>query len=296
MAKLQMTLDKLKELEEMTISIQPTDDNWETIKQYRKRNSNSITYYYLIRCKKCGNIQIATIGAIHNKKIKCETCSLQKRIGEIHGPFEIIAWDHDERGNIPSGRTLGKLQHYYKVRCTKCGSIQVKQYNPNAWRKQDKCINCGENRISTDETTSLNGLLGSYKDGAKARNLEWKLSNSEFVQLVTSDCFYCGQSPQIRKKYESKYRKNIPVNGIDRIDPTIGYNKNNCVPCCEMCNKMKLDYSKEQFLDKIFKIYNHSVVGSTTIESTSDDGSEQSTSQANGGGNGRSPEMENDIV
>lgn len=32
MAKLQMTLDKLKELEEMTISIQPTDDNWETIK------------------------------------------------------------------------------------------------------------------------------------------------------------------------------------------------------------------------------------------------------------------------
>lgn len=87
------------------------------------------------------------------------------------------------------------------------------------------------------------------------------------------------------------------MNGIDRIDSTKGYSADNCVPCCSKCNRMKLDHSIEDFKNHISKIYNHFVKGSETIENTStNDGSEQSTSQANGGGNGGSPEMENDIV
>ncbi len=53
---------------------------------------------------------------------------------------------------------------------------------------------------------------------------------------------------------------------------------------------MKLDYSAQDFLDHISKIYHfNKVKGSTTI-------SKESTSQANGDGNGGSPERESDIV
>lgn len=296
MRKTKLSLEDLANLEEMTISIQPTDENWTTIKQFRKRNGTTITYYYLLKCKKCGNEQIATIGSMYKPKFKCETCALNSRIGEIHGPYEIISWDHDERGNIPKGKVLGKLSHYYKVKCIHCGKISVKQYNPNEWRKQNKCINCGENRINTNETNSLNGILATYKDGAKSRNIEWNLSNDDFVKLVTSNCIYCGAAPNIRDKYSKYYKINIPVTGIDRINSSKGYTVDNCVPCCSMCNKMKLNYTTDQFINKIKSIYFHYVEGSTTIENTTNVGSEQSTLQVNGSGNGGSPEMENDIV
>lgn len=50
---------------------------------------------------------------------------------------------------------------------------------------------------------------------------------------------------------------------------------------------MKNTYSKDVFLNQIKQIYKHLFESSTTIENTSNlDGSEQSTSQAKGDGNG----------
>jgi len=46
-------------------------------------------------------------------------------------------------------------------------------------------------------------------------------------------------------------------NGIDRINNERGYLKENCVAACFKCNKMKSDYTQEEFLDHIKKIYNH---------------------------------------
>jgi hypothetical protein len=38
-------------------------------------------------------------------------------------------------------------------------------------------------------------------------------------------------------------------NGIDRVDSNIGYTLENCVPCCEAVNRMKMDLSKEEFIE-----------------------------------------------
>ena len=48
----------------------------------------------------------------------------------------------------------------------------------------------------------------------------------------------------------------IKANGIDRIDSTQGYELINSVPCCTICNRMKLDHSKMDFLTHIQKILN----------------------------------------
>ena len=133
-------------------------------------------------------------------------------------------------------------------------------------------------------------MLNDYKSGAKSRNLVFELTNDEFYSLITKSCKYCGQEPELRI-----FRKGLTgeckakVNGIDRVNSNIGYIKSNCVPCCTKCNLMKSNYTSDDFLTHISKIYHYNVKGSTTI-------SKESTSQANGDGNGGYPEMDNDIV
>jgi hypothetical protein len=81
-----------------------------------------------------------------------------------------------------------------------------------------------------------------YISSAGRRNHSFELSFEEFVVLFNGFCNYCG-------KENSR--------GIDRIDNKIGYTKENSVPCCSVCNKMKIHYSKEFFMEHISKIYKY---------------------------------------
>lgn len=73
----------------------------------------------------------------------------------------------------------------------------------------------------------------SYRDGAKRRGHEWKISSDVFREIVAQRCFYCNF---------------IKVfNGIDRVDNGKGYVVDNLVPCCAICNKAKSTMSLHQF-------------------------------------------------
>ena len=45
--------------------------------------------------------------------------------------------------------------------------------------------------------------------------------------------------------------------GVDRVDSDKFYDIDNCVPCCEECNKMKLNMTTEKFLGHINKIHDY---------------------------------------
>lgn len=81
----------------------------------------------------------------------------------------------------------------------------------------------------------------AYKYHAIKRNLSFDLSFEEFINFWKRDCYYCGDK--------------IETIGIDRVDNSQGYNYNNCVSCCGICNKMKWSWSKEKFIEHIKKIY-----------------------------------------
>lgn len=85
----------------------------------------------------------------------------------------------------------------------------------------------------------------NYKSRAKRRNLSFDLTFEEFESFWQKSCTYCGNT--------------IETIGLDRIDNNIGYNIINCVSCCKHCNTMKLNFSKDQFLNHILKIYNFSI-------------------------------------
>lgn len=134
-----------------------------------------------------------------------------------------------------------------------------------------------------------------YKHNAETRAISFDLTLDEFNEIITQPCAYCGTPPNVKNggHLEHRKRKDQPdlyTLGVDRIDSSKGYTKDNCVPCCTKCNLMKHKYSKEEFLEHVYKIANFNK-GSETIP-------EGSTSQANGDGSGtpRNTNTGEDIV
>ena len=93
---------------------------------------------------------------------------------------------------------------------------------------------------------SVKGRYNKYKKEAKDRGFVFELSLEEFESITKLPCMYCGEY--------SKESEGAQYSGIDRIDSSEGYTSFNCVPCCEMCNRMKLDYDMLDWLRHIKKI------------------------------------------
>ena len=89
-----------------------------------------------------------------------------------------------------------------------------------------------------------------YINGALKREYEFLLSFEEFSELIDKECIYCNHNI-----FEE-------VNGIDRIDNLKGYTKENTVPCCEMCNRIKYIYHPLFFLEKC------KIIGNTATPNT----------------------------
>lgn len=88
---------------------------------------------------------------------------------------------------------------------------------------------------------TIKGRLASYRRGATKRNIEWFLTEEDFLNLWNKNCFYCGDV--------------IKTIGIDRKNNNEGYKIDNVVPCCSICNKLKLALPYEDFIKKIKQIY-----------------------------------------
>lgn len=69
------------------------------------------------------------------------------------------------------------------------------------------------------------------------------MSYEEFIEFVKRPCIYCG--------FNNGYV------GIDRVDSSLGYVKGNMVPCCSVCNYMKLDHSVEDWLSSMKDVFNN---------------------------------------
>jgi hypothetical protein len=129
-----------------------------------------------------------------------------------------------------------------KVRCQPCSQKMAAETQIGAIRPTIK----GKKNIRY-----VHGSIGykSYFSVAKKKNLPFLLTIDEFIEITNKPCHYCGIVKG--REYSDKNMKN----GIDKIIPEKGYILENCLPCCYICNKMKLDNSYNDFLNKIKDIY-----------------------------------------
>lgn len=144
---------------------------------------------------------------------------------------------------------------YYFACICDCGKEVVTRKSNLVGKKKQLSCGCNKEsftkRILPNNQSAFNSLFGSYKSAAKKRNLSFKLNEQEFKKLIYSNCHYCNKSPE--QKVKSK-KSLIIVNGIDRKNNDNGYELNNCLPCCKICNHAKHVLSYEQFLNLVNSI------------------------------------------
>ena len=202
-----------------------------------------------------------------------------KEINWENNEFKVIKFDKEKYDQ------MNHKHLYYIIECKHCRAQFTRK--KEALKNIIHCPNCCHARNGSNLSTALYDMLIHYKNNARTRNIEWQLTEEQYKKLVKDKCYYCGAEPSERKGTIINNKIEL-VNGIDRIDSSKGYSIENCVSCCAMCNKMKNNYSQQQFLDKICAIY-HNIKSSTTIL-------KKSTLQANGNGNGGHLNKDEDIV
>ena len=112
-----------------------------------------------------------------------------------------------------------------------------------------KCRFCTNER--TRKANSKNPLrtrLRQYTYKAREHGIEFMLSEDDLTNLFKSSCHYCGTPPPTN------------LHGIDRVNPKLGYLKENCVSCCWRCNRAKNNDTYEVFIEWATSVYKHQSV------------------------------------
>jgi len=151
-----------------------------------------------------------------------------------------------DKNNAKSFRTTrqksGSSYKTYVFECSDCGSDIAAQGGQLA-RHSGKCRVCSQRKRPYEHI--INELRHSQK-----RNLIVDLTYEEFVEIIKdSECHYCSKD-LIFSKYTRDENKDYTSRAyqLDRKDNNIGYTKENVVPCCWNCNRMKSDiYTYEEF-------------------------------------------------
>jgi len=94
----------------------------------------------------------------------------------------------------------------------------------------------------------LSGDYETFEKNAMDRNLEFRLSRTDFSEIIRNKCYLCGKEPRANHR-----------NGIDRFDNSLGYTMENARTCCSTCNIMKNRYAYSDMIGKFEKIYKYRI-------------------------------------
>ena len=137
-------------------------------------------------------------------------------------------------------KLLSQMKTYnktYKVKLTDSRKLRLQKFSKD-WHEKNKDY---VKKYAIKRRSNPKGKFGMYKSKAKVKNQLFLLTFEEFENLIKENCYYCGCIGN-------------PYNGIDRKDSKKGYEIDNSVACCWICNRMKSAYSLEEFIDKCRKI------------------------------------------
>jgi hypothetical protein len=172
----------------------------------------------------------------------------QIEVGHQYNRLTVIA--------IDKFRLSGQQKIRFAVcRCT-CG--KTKEINASQVLT-GRTISCGcaigdERRLRqgslTWEDSKASHIFHQYKRNATKRTIPFTLTRDEFKQIITTNCYYCGNPPsqEQRQFHNDTHSTTFYYNGIDRIDNTQGYVKGNVLSCCKYCNSFKSQLAKQDTL------------------------------------------------
>lgn len=211
--------------------------------------------YWLCRCD-CNKEKVINGNVLmRGKSNSCGCKKIEKSheyidiTGERFGRLIVIKLDH-----------INKRGTYWLCKCD-CGS-NPKVISGRGMRK-GLIVSCGcyqkerqkeANKIGFAEA-SFNVIYNEYKKRSEKNGRSFSLSVEYFKKLINSNCTYCGEPPSNKKICRGN--GDYVYSGIDRLDSCKGYEEENVVSCCKICNFMKKTMGQQEFLDHIEKIHNY---------------------------------------
>lgn len=124
-----------------------------------------------------------------------------------------------------------QLRYYLKGKTKSCGCekyLGILGYKPNM-------------SATYSSKRTFSKAYSQLKSNAQKRNIAFRLTENDCRYLLAQPCFYCGQ------------QFDVPIS-LDRIDNTKPYTILNVKSCCQVCNRMKLNLSIDEFLNHVAKI------------------------------------------
>lgn len=175
-------------------------------------------------------------------------------IGKRFGKLIIL----DEYAKKPNNRSI----RYVKAVCD-CGNIKEIR-KEKILRGDTKSCGCiqyemrhklGLKNKKQYSEAAFNECYRTYERGAIHRGYLFKLTKEQFKNIIVQPCIYCGNTltQEMRNRFNNGTFK---YTGIDRYDNTKGYTIDNCVPCCNVCNRMKSNLSISEFEKRLITIVN----------------------------------------
>lgn len=180
---------------------------------------------YRLKCVKCGAEKIAPVG-----NQTCSYCNLKYAKGKTLPDGRVI---HDV------DRSGGQVK--LLIECLECQEL-VWKFNGG---KDKPCHGC-KARASLIEgrAKAVGKIARAYRYSASKRGYSWDLGDLEVQEIVSQNCRYCGIS-------------GTPYVGIDRVDNTLGYTADNCVPCCSVCNMAKGNKTMDEWNEWVGRLVSH---------------------------------------
>lgn len=195
-------------------------------------------------------------------KYKCECQCPLKTIRTLNGGY--LLRGNDQRcgklGCEPNGRNgnaiIGENGEILSHVCSICREMKpISKFRRTLKYKVWECLDCSPYaEKKTREQVELHERYAFYRDRAKKKkknlneNFEFELTEKEFDEITKQKCFYCG-GYSLSTRYHGNYC------GIDRVDNHKGYTKENIVPCCNICNQMKMQRNPYEWLQQMKKIW-----------------------------------------
>lgn len=154
-------------------------------------------------------------------------------------------------------KTVAKAR--YNCLCD-CGRQVIVRANSLKRELVIHCQSCAyaSRKQSTRRLSALERLFRlRIKRNAEHRGIPVEITAEDFLNIGKNNCTYCNKEAPMIEVYKNKFSKSeiIKINGLDRIDSTKGYTKENLVSCCTQCNTAKLDKTFDDFKQWVGRVY-----------------------------------------
>jgi hypothetical protein len=176
--------------------------------------------------------------------------------GMVFGRLTVI-----KLSEIRIRKSNGKNGFFYLCKCS-CGKERTIDKQSLVGKDTQSC-GCQRNERMAKAHRKPFGMASAHSVYQfvvrRAKKHKSKLLNfKEFYIIAKQKCYYCGQEPSQKfTSHDSHFYGTFIYNGLDRVDSTKGYEKENVVPCCKRCNQAKNDMTLNDFLTHIKKIYEY---------------------------------------